>query len=68
MATNPEAPDTDEMQQRLDELGDDIDRVREKAEADGLLPEDDPEDREPTLADPDPAHSGDDELPNDATG
>jgi hypothetical protein len=62
------APTPDEMQQQLDDLGDDIDRVREKAETDGLLPEDDPEDREPTLADPDPEQAGDDELPNDATG
>jgi hypothetical protein len=62
------APDPEEMQQRLDELGEDIDRTREKAEADGLLPEDDPEDREPTFADPDPEHEGQDEVPSDATG
>lgn len=62
------APDPEEMQQRLDELGDDIDKVREKAEADGLLPEDDAEEREPTFADPDPEREGQDEVPSDATG
>ena len=62
------APSPDEMQERLDELGENIERVRDQAEADGLLPEDDPEDRKPTFADPDPGHSGDDEVPGDATG
>lgn len=62
------APDPDEMQQRLDDLGESIDAARERAEADGLLPEDDPEDREATLADPDPADPGDDGVPGEATG
>ena len=62
------APDPDQMQHRLDELEEDIKRTREQAEADGLLPEDDPHHRKPTFADPDPEHSGDDEVPNDATG
>jgi hypothetical protein len=61
-------PSPDEMQERIDRLGDDIKRAREQAEADGLLPEDDPKDREPTFADPDPEHSGDDEVPSDTTG
>ena len=56
----------DDMQRRLDELGEDIERSRRQAEADGLLPEDDP--HEPTFADPDPEHDGDDELPGDAGG
>jgi len=62
------APTPDEMQQRIDELGEKIDRAREQAEADGLLPEDDPDERKPTLADPDPEHSGDEGMPGDATG
>ena len=56
------------MQHRLDDLEADIKRTREQAEADGLLPEDDPEEREPTFANPDPAHPGDDEVPGQATG
>jgi hypothetical protein len=58
----------DDMQRRLDELGEDIERSRRQAEADGLLPEDDPHERKPTFADPDPEHDGDDELPGDAGG
>jgi hypothetical protein len=62
------APTPDEMQHRLDELEDDIKRAREQAERDGLLPEDDAEDRKPTFADPDPEHPGADETPGTATG
>ena len=58
----------EEMQERLDRLGEGIESAREKAENDGLLPEDDPQDREPTLADPDPDSSGDEGLPGPATG
>ena len=60
----------DDMQRRLDELGEDIERSRAQAKADGLLPEDDPHKRKPSLADPDPADDpdDDDELPGDATG
>jgi hypothetical protein len=56
------------MQRRLDELKESIDQAREQAEADGLLPEDDPDEREPTLSDPDPDEPGDEELPGSATG
>jgi hypothetical protein len=63
MGSTPE-----DMQRRLDDLEENIDRAREQAEADGLLPEDDADERKPTLADPDPEHSGDEELPGDATG
>jgi hypothetical protein len=58
----------DEMQERLDRLGEEIESTREKAEEDDLLPEDEPEEREPTLADPDPETSGDEGLPGSATG
>ena len=61
-------PSPDEMQHKLDELEDHIRRTREQAEADGLFPEHDPRHRKPTFADPDPAHSGDDEPPGTATG
>ncbi|HEY8525281.1 MAG TPA: hypothetical protein VIL48_09970 [Acidimicrobiales bacterium] len=61
------APSPEEMQQSIDQLGRDTAAVREKAEADGLLPEDDPAERQPTLADPDPVRA-DDELPGSATG
>lgn len=63
MGSTPE-----DMQRRLDELEENIDRAREQAERDGLLPEDDPSEREPTLADPDPEHRGDEELPGEAGG
>ncbi|HLM65588.1 MAG TPA: hypothetical protein VK306_14925 [Acidimicrobiales bacterium] len=62
------APDPDQMQQRLDDLEAGIEATRERAEADGLLPEDDPEDRNPTLADPHPATPGDEGIPGEATG
>ena len=67
MASTPD-PDPDEMQRRLDELGEGIDAAREQAERDGLLPEDDPDEREPTLADPNPGGADDDGMPSDATG
>lgn len=59
---------TDEMQRRLDELGENIEAAREQAEADGLLPEDDADDREPTLENPDPDSAGEDDIPGEATG
>ena len=62
------APTPEEMQHRLDELAEGTAAAREQAERDGLLHEDDAEDREPTLADPDPAKQGDEGLPGDATG
>lgn len=62
------APDPDQMQERLDELEEDIKRTREQAEADGLLPEDDPHQRKPTFADPDPEHSDGGGEPSDAAG
>ena len=46
--------DPDKMQERLDEVGRDIDAAREQAEDDDLLPEDEAEEREPTLSDPAP--------------
>lgn len=58
----------EEMQERLDRLGEGIESARNKAKADGLLPEDEPEERDPTLADPDPASPGDEGLPGSATG
>ncbi|HEV7762163.1 MAG TPA: hypothetical protein VGO78_24305 [Acidimicrobiales bacterium] len=68
MADTPEST-PDEMQRRLDELGEGIDAAREQAERDGLLPEDDPDERKPTLADPNPAGDpADDGMPGDATG
>jgi hypothetical protein len=57
-------PDPDEMQERLDDLGDDIDATRRQAEEDGLLPDSTPE---PTFIDPD--GDGDDgEAPNAISG
>jgi hypothetical protein len=68
MASTPEST-PDEMQRRLDELGEGIDAAREQAERDGLLPEDDADEREPTLADPNPGGDADDDgMPGDATG
>lgn len=43
-------PDPDEMQEGLDELGDDIEATRRQAEEDGILPDSTPE---PTFIDPD---------------
>lgn len=43
-------PNTDEMQKRVDELGEDIEATRRQAEDDGLLPDSDPD---PTFIDPD---------------
>lgn len=63
MSGNP-----DEMQERLDKLGEGIESARERAERDGLLPEDDLEERKPTLADPQPENPEDDGLPGTATG
>lgn len=48
----------DVSQKRLDELGERIDAARRDAEEDGLLPDSTPE---PTLIDPDPDSSGDDD-------
>jgi hypothetical protein len=63
------ASDLDGMQERLDNLEADTEAVREKAEADGLLPEDDPADMEPTLANPDPQGGDHGEgVPGTATG
>jgi hypothetical protein len=62
----PRTPE--EMQERLDRLGEGIESAREKAKKDDLLPEDEPEDREPTLADPEPTSPGDEGLPGSATG
>ena len=62
------APDPDQMQDRLDELEEDIKQAREQAERDGLLPEDDPHERKPTFVDPDPEGSGEEGEPSDATG
>lgn len=62
------APTPEEMQRRLDELAKETDSVRERAERDGLLPEEDPAEREPTLADPDPGRPGDEGIPGEATG
>ena len=39
MADAPEHPDPDEMQQRLDDLEEGIQRARKRAEDDNLLPE-----------------------------
>jgi hypothetical protein len=61
-------PSPDEMQERLDQLGENIEAARDQAERDGLLPEDDPSERKPTLADPEPERSNDDGLPGTATG
>jgi hypothetical protein len=61
-------PTPEEMQHRLDKLAEDTAAAREQAERDGLLPEDDPDEREPTLANPDPATAGDEGIPGDATG
>lgn len=41
-------------QERLDELGERIDSVRGRAEDDGLLPEDDDDERDPTFIEPAP--------------
>lgn len=62
------APTPEEMQRRLDELAESTAAARQQAERDGLLPEDDPAEREPTLADPDPARPGDEGIPGEATG
>jgi hypothetical protein len=62
----PRTPE--EMQERLDRLGEGIESARRKAQADDLLPEDEPEEQEPTLADPEPASPGDEGLPGSATG
>jgi hypothetical protein len=63
------APDLDRMQERLDKLEADDKAVREKAEADGLLPEDDPAEKAPTFADPNPAGGDAGEgTPGTATG
>jgi hypothetical protein len=62
------AKDPDQMQQRVDELGDDIEATRRRVEADGLLPEDDPGDRDPSLHDPDPDRPGDEGIPGEAPG
>jgi hypothetical protein len=43
VADAPEHPDPDEMQKRLDDLGEGIEKARKQAEDDSLLPtEDDP--------------------------
>jgi len=57
-------PTPDEMQKRLEELGEGIDAARRQAKDDGLLPDDE----EPTLEDPDPDEPGDEGLPGHATG
>lgn len=57
-------PDPDEMQERVDELGEEIDAARRQAVEDGLLP--DPHPR-PTFIDPD--GDGDDgAAPNAISG
>ena len=62
-------PDLDRMQERLDKLEADTHEVREKAEADGLLPEDDPDEMAPTFANPNPAGGDAGEgTPGTATG
>jgi hypothetical protein len=45
-----------------------IDQALEQVEADGLLPEDDPDDGKPTLSGPDPNEPADEALPGSATG
>jgi len=65
-ATQPRRDD--EEQERLDQLGRDIEATRRRAVDDGLLPETDPDEAKPSLADPDPEQAGDDELPPDAAG
>lgn len=62
------APTPDEMERRLNELEEGIEAARRRAEADGLLPEEEPAEREPTLADPTPGEKGDEGLPGEATG
>jgi hypothetical protein len=57
-------PDPDEMQDRLDELGDDIEATRRQAEEDGLLPDSTPR---PTFIDPD-GDGDSDEAPNAISG
>ncbi|HEX8803622.1 MAG TPA: hypothetical protein VF743_05500 [Acidimicrobiales bacterium] len=51
----------EDMQERVDELGESITAAAERAEDDGLLPEDDPADRRPTFADADPGGDDHDE-------
>jgi hypothetical protein len=63
------APTPDEMQERLEQLEAGTAAARERAEADGLLPEDDPDEVEPTLADPDgDLGQAGDGMPGEATG
>ncbi len=59
-------PDLDEMQQRVDDLGDDIDEARRQAEEHGTIPDTTPE---PTFKHPNPEEpDGGDEGSNAITG
>lgn len=57
-------PDPDEMQERLDDLGEDIEATRRRAEEGGTIPDSTPE---PTFIDPD-ADGDSDEAPNAISG